>query len=291
MKLLITGAKSQIGLELAKQATEKKLQIFSFDHKELDITQSDQIADSLVKLKPTIVINTAAYTAVDKAEEESKLAFASNCEGPRLLAQICAEKNIPLIHLSTDYVFSGEKNTPYLENDMVNPLNVYGQSKLVGEEAIRQHWDKHIILRLSGIFSSQGQNFVKTILRLANEKEELRIVNDQVTCPTSAADIAEAILFCYENLANTSWGTYHFCSLEPTSWFHFTETILQQAAKYQFFKVKRLIGISSEQYKTAAKRPAYSVLDCHKIQSNLNCTLPSWPISLNKVLQELHSKR
>lgn len=287
MKILITGAQGQVGSELAKQAIKKKFQVFPPTHAQLDITQTQQISDALANCTPDVVINAAAYTAVDAAENNAKLAFTVNSEGPGLLAQICARQNIPLIHLSTDYIFSGNQTIPYKEEDIANPINTYGQSKLAGETAIREHWDRHLILRVSGIFSSQGNNFVKTILRLAQEKDQLSIVHDQMTCPTSAVDICQAILFLCENLKANLWGTYHYCSIEPTSWYHFAEAILLHATNYKTLKTKKLLPVASHDYPTRAKRPAYSVLNCSKLKSQWNLDQSSWQTGLIETVREL----
>jgi len=287
MKILLTGATGQVGSELVQLAAQRKLTLMGYSRSQLDITQPQQVTQTLTQSKPDIVVNAAAYTAVDLAEQEIALATAVNQHGCELLAQACATLEIPLIHLSTDYVFDGQQHQPYREDDLAAPINNYGLTKLAGEQAIRAICSNHIILRVSGVFGRYGHNFVKTILRLAREKSELSIVSDQILCPTPAAGIADTVIRCCEKLATNTWGTYHYCSSEPTSWYHFAEAIMQQARIYQDFPLQKIIPIVSSAYKTPAKRPAYSVLDCHKIQSQLNISLPNWQQALTQLIPEL----
>ena len=194
MKILVTGSRGQVGRELQKCQWPAGYSLLAFDHSQLDISERDHVIQMIKETKADYVINTAAYTAVDKAEENQALAFRVNTKGAENLAQACMEHRIPLIHLSTDYVFSGEKSMPYIETDPTAPINTYGLSKLQGEQAIQSLCEQYFILRLSGVFSSHGNNFVKTILNLANAKDELNIVTDQTLCPTAASDIANTIV-------------------------------------------------------------------------------------------------
>lgn len=285
LKILVTGATGQLGWELTHTKTPHT--IIGLSRAQLDITQAAQINKIIAEQKPDVVINTAAYTAVDKAEQEMKIAFDINEKGAVNLARSCAEKNIPLIHLSTNYVFSGQQQCPYREEDPTDPINVYGKSKLAGENAIRKLWDKHIILRVSGVFGVHGNNFVKTMLRLASERELLRVVADQTICPTATSDIAHTLFVIAEK--NTHWGTYHFCSNEPTTWHHFTEAIIHQAKQYQLLKIKEIQAITTAEFPTPAKRPAYSVLDCSKLQKQFSITPRSWRAGLNEMLKVLYS--
>lgn len=273
MKLLITGGKGQLATALAL-----KTQGVFCDRTELDITHSAAIYQLCEKEQPDLIINTAAYTAVDKAEQESVLSFAVNREGAKCLAEVCEHTQIPLIHISTDYVFDGKNTQPYKEDDAVAPLNVYGQSKWEGEEAIRQLCSRHIILRVSGTFSAYGHNIAKTILRLAREKKPLRFVADQMTCPTPAADIAETILHIAHTCKQKQcWGTYHYCSSDPTSWYEFALTLIKHAA----LDTNLVTPIAMADYSTPAKRPAYSVLDCTKIMTEFSIKPRSWRAALD----------
>ncbi len=285
MKLLITGGSGQLGSELARKSTTDH-SIIALARAELDITKAQQIHAAIEKHQPDFLINAAAYTAVDKAESETDLVYKINRDGPALLAQICAQKKIPLIHVSTDYVFDGNAQQPYQETDAVDPINVYGASKLAGEIAVREHCPQHIILRVSGVFGIYGNNFVKTILRLAQEKETLQIISDKIACPTPAADIADAIITICQRI-NNQWGTYHYCSSEPTSWYHFAATIVGKAKKYNPLAVKEILAIPSAEYPTPAKRPAYSALDCAKIQAAFAIRAPSWELGLAQIMREL----
>lgn len=290
MKLLITGAHGQVGWELTQQIKNSIHESLGFNHSELDITDSDKIHKLIQRAKPDMLINAAAYTAVDKAEQEHELAFKVNTHGPLALAQACAKANIPLIHLSTDYIFAGQKQQPYTEDDQPEPLNIYGQSKLKGEEAVMKYCDKHLILRVSGVFGSHGNNFVKTMLRLAHEKEQLNVVSDQILCPTWSADIAQVILQVCERLTDQNYGVYHYCGKNPVSWHQFTQEIINLAKTKQLpIKVKELKPISSIEYSAAAKRPAYSVLDCKKIFSNFDIQQADWQTGLKQVLNEIYA--
>src|SRR3954452_18110890 len=217
MKLLVLGAAGQVGRELCRLAWPAGTAIASMDRAEIDIADRDAAFGSVARERPEIVINAAAYTAVDRAESEPVAAWAANCTGPANLAAACRAAAIPLIHLSTDYVFDGRKAGPYREDDPVNPLGVYGKSKEAGDRAIRAALPEHVILRTAWVYSAHGQNFVKTMLRLADERPVLRVVADQTGSPTSAADIAAAIariaihVMAGDAVRDTDpWGTYHF---------------------------------------------------------------------------------
>jgi dTDP-4-dehydrorhamnose reductase len=230
-----------------------------------------------------IVINCAAYTAVDRAEADVELAHQVNAIGAGNVAAACAQAGIPLIHLSTDYVFDGERGRPTREDDVTQPLNVYGRTKLAGEIAVRERLETHIILRTSWVFSSTGQNFVKTMLRLAANQPEIRVVNDQVGGPTAADDIAQAILTivsCCSELGFADWGTYHFSGQPSVSWHQFASAILRDS------NVK-VLPIATKEYPTPARRPRYSVLDCSRIARVFGIQQPDWRMSLQKVCNEL----
>ena len=263
MKLLVIGAQGQLGWEVCRQGKNQDIEILGLDLPEFDITDRSAVRKAIGRSGAELVINAAAYTAVDKAESEPELAFAVNRDGPAYLAASCAENGIPLIHISTDYVFNGRKKGPYLESEPVSPLGVYGKSKAAGEKELRENLKEHIILRTAWLYGIHGNNFVKTMIRLGREKELVRVVADQYGCPTFAVDLAEAIMTIvgYINKGN-DWGTYHYCGKGVTTWHVFAQTIFDLARHYDSFMMKKVIPITTEEYPTQAKRPANSVLDC-----------------------------
>lgn len=271
-KILITGGNGQLGRSLSLHTRAREFQVVSCARQDLDITSLTSIKNAIAKFEPQIIINTAAYTAVDKAEQEIDLANSSNHLGAENLACICEEYQMPLIHLSTDYVFDGTKKAAYKEDDVVNPINQYGKSKWLGEQAVSKQCKQHIILRVSGIFSEHGNNFFNTMLRLAQSKTNIRVVDDQVTCPTYASDIADTIFTIVKNPGH--WGIYHYCSTPEVSWHQFAEAILNH----------EVTAITTAEYKTAAKRPPYSVLDCTKIKTVFGIKQPSWQQAIWKLL-------
>lgn len=270
-KVLVTGGDGQVASALRTHARAKEFQLIFCTHQEMNIIDPTAIKKTLAKHQPEFVINTAAYTAVDKAESEQELAMAVNYMGALELAMACAEAQIPLIQLSTDYIFDGNQTSPYTETDPANPLNIYGESKWLGEEAVRQHLPEHIILRVSGVFSEFGSNFLKSILRLAKEKEELRIVTDQITCPTYAGEIASALFSIIDK--TPAWGTYHYCSDKPISWYDFARAIVNEAKKHTTISTKKINAIPTTDYPTPAKRPLNAVLDCSKAKAQLSLNL------------------
>lgn len=290
MKVLITGANGQVGWELSKQARVKEIEIHAHDRHELDITDAKAVSMAVRNVVPDVVINAAAYTAVDKAEEEVDLAFAVNRDGTAYLASACLEAGIPLLHMSTDYVFDGSNKKAYAENDLAQPLGVYGQSKWDGEQAIRNTLEHYIILRTSWVFGSHGDNFVKTMLRLGRERDELRVVSDQRGCPTSATDIAGMLLDIVSQLglqSSQAWGTYHFCNSGVTTWYDFAQVIFSEAEELKLLKTPLLVPISTLEYPTPAKRPENSVLDCGKIERTFNITRRPWQVALRETLSEI----
>ena len=281
------GSNGQLGWELCKQAKERGHDLVPLDLPEFDITDKSAVFNMVTRSHAVLVVNAAAYTAVDKAESESELAFAVNRDGPSYVASACAEVHIPLIHVSTDYIFDGKKTGPYLETDPVAPIGVYGKSKAEGETEVRRQLKEHIILRTSWLCGIHGNNFVKTMLRLGRERKELRVVDDQHGCPTFAADLAEAILIIasiIEKGENISWGTYHYCGAGSTTWFGFASKIFEIAKGYDSLKLKKVIPITTSEYPTPAKRPANSVLDFSLLLKEFNiCPLP-WEKGLAKML-------
>ena len=295
MKLLVTGAGGQLATELVRRAGVN--QVIALARTEIDIADAAAVFKAVENIAPDAVVNAAAYTAVDRAESEAELAFAANRDGPAHLAAACAARGIPLLHVSTDYVFDGAKAGAYTEEDPPGPgpLGVYGQSKAEGEAAVRAALPEHIILRTSWIFSAHGNNFVKTMLRLAGERDELRVVADQQGCPTAAGDLATAILAMLPLAIGYGgrggrWGTYHFCQPDATAWHGFAEAIVDQArAAGAQIRAQRIVPITTAEYPTPAKRPANSVLDCAKLTSVFGIQPRPWRVSLHEVIQELQS--
>lgn len=288
MKLLIIGAKGQLGWELGKRGDRQGFDADSVDLPDFNITDQAQVVKQIEKSKPNMVINASAYTAVDRAESESELAFAVNERGPSYLADACGAHGIPMVHVSTDYVFSGAKEAPYLENDPVSPMGVYGQSKAAGEEAVRNRLKSHIIIRTAWLYGINGQNFVKTMLRLGKERKTIRVVADQYGCPTYAADLADAILAIAGQVGNGlkgNWGTYHYCGRGSTTWHGFAEAIFEMAKPLISMKIQNVEPISTDAYPTSAKRPVNSVLDCSRIQIEFGVRNRPWKESLWKMLK------
>jgi dTDP-4-dehydrorhamnose reductase len=290
MKVLVTGAHGQVGWELSRRGAGKGSNILALDRATLDITDQSAVKRTVGRSGAALVVNGAAYTAVDQAESESELAFAANRDGPANLASACAEAGIPLIHISTDFVFDGEKKGPYHETDQVSPLNVYGKSKAAGETEVRERLREHIILRTSWVYGVHGRNFVKTILRLGRERDVIKVVADQYGCPTYAADLAEAILLIAAKLrefGESDWGTYHYCGKGVTNWHGFAEAILVVARQYTNLVIKEVEPIATTEYPTLAKRPTNSVLDCSLIENHLGISPKPWNESLTKMLRQL----
>lgn len=291
MKILITGAQGQVGKELVSIANQRGFDVIAAGQTELDITQLKNIKSYFEVHQPDLVINAAAYTAVNKAEEEQDITYAINRDGTANLAAVSKEKNIPLLHISTDYVFDGTKSEAYSENDAVSPLGVYGISKWQGEETIRQTLPEHIILRVAWVFGEQGNNFVKTMLWLAKDRDELSVVEDQFGRPSPAKDIAKTLIILaeqYQKEKTLEWGTYHYCGDEKVSWCGFAKEILKQAKEQGLIeKDIKVNAITTAEYQDPTKRPANSMLDCEKIKNTFGIEMPSWKESLNQVLTEL----
>ena len=288
MKILVFGASGQIGREVCRAARPPRYAILPLDRKAVDITKSAAVSAMLARETPDLVINLAAYTAVDRAESEPEVAWAANCAGAAHIAGACDESATPLVHLSTDYVFDGRKTGPYREEDAVGPLGVYGRSKEAGERAVRAAVARHMILRTAWVFGAYGANFVKTMLRLAAERPVLRVVADQRGCPTAAADIAAALMVIAAHIerGKAKWGTYHFVGAGATSWHSFAQAIFDQAAP-QLAACPQVEPITTEQYPTPARRPMNSVLDCRKIEEVFGISSPPWRTALATVIREL----
>ncbi|MEA9389295.1 dTDP-4-dehydrorhamnose reductase [Acerihabitans sp. TG2] len=264
MKILLAGANGQLGRCFQDRAP-KDWQIMATDSDSLDITDAVQVEKTVAQFHPDLIVNAAAYTAVDKAESDVELAQRINAKGPENLAIAAKSINAGFVHISTDYVFDGTSTTPYKETDPTNPLSVYGATKLEGELAVQQAYPQTLIIRTAWVFSEYGNNFVKTILRLSREKESLSIVDDQRGCPTYAGDIAQAIIQLYQS--NALAGIYHFCGDREVSWKEFTDQIVDTADTLKLISRRPVIkGIGTSEYPTAAHRPTYSTLSCKKIE-------------------------
>jgi dTDP-4-dehydrorhamnose reductase len=289
--IAIIGSNGQLGWELVRKGEERGFNILARDCPEIDICHLASIDACFDSRKIDLVINAAAYTAVERAESEPQTAFAVNRDGPANLAKKCRDRHIPLIHVSTDYVFDGTKQGPYIEDDPVAPLGVYGESKAAGEAEVRKHLPRHIIVRTAWLCGVHGHNFVKTILRMGREKDTLRVVSDQFGCPTFAADLGEAILEVVRQIEkneSANWGTYHFCGDGKTSWHGFATAIFEIARQYEKFAVKNIVPISTAEYPTPVKRPANSVLDCTKIERNFGIQPRPWRESLDRMIGQLY---
>jgi dTDP-4-dehydrorhamnose reductase len=266
-------------------------EVVALDHDKLNIINLPEVSNFLPDLKPDMVINCAAYTAVDKAESESEACFAVNHHGVTNLAMVCANLKIPLIHISTDYIFDGEAQRPYQEEDPANPQGIYGKSKWEGEKVVRRQGGEFLIIRTSWLYGVHGHSFVKTILRLAGEREELRVVADQQGCPTWTGDLAEALTKIaeqiFQNRSQAPWGTYHFAWSGYTTWYDFAQAILAEGRRWQPLRAARVIPIATVDYPTPARRPAWSVLDCTKIGRSFGIIPRPWREGLVEMIFEL----
>lgn len=286
-KILVTGGNGQLGKELQElSAAYSQFEFFFLTREDMPIDQFELVRNYFNTLKPAYCVNCAAYTAVDKAESEKDLAFQINGEAVGVLAAVCKEHNTKFIHISTDYVFNGEGTYPYTENFPTDPVNVYGASKLQGENEATQLNAGSIIIRTSWVYSSFGKNFVKTMMRLMSEKDEVKVVNDQIGSPTYAADIAEVILKiiadCQSQIFNWKPGLYNFTNEGILSWYDFALAIKEITGSPCDIR-----SIPTSAYPTAAKRPAYSVLDKTKIQENFDIQLKDWKESLAICIEKI----
>lgn len=291
MHILVTGANGQLGQCLADQLSAQGISHTLLSRQDADINDTVVFEKIVADNGVTTIINAAAYTAVDQAESEPELAKRINEDGPAALAKLCSRFDIPLLHVSTDYVFDGNKKTPYLETDQTNPAGVYGQTKLNGELAVQRHCPKHIILRTAWVFSEYGNNFMKTMLRLAKERDTLGVVADQFGCPTYAGDIAKALISIAQQLHNTEqnksglqahYGVYHYAGNEAVSWHGFAMAIFEQAHQLGVLeRIPTVNAISTDAYPTPAKRPAYSVLSMAKIGGDYGVVSSDWRVAVS----------
>ncbi|MBP3221667.1 MAG: dTDP-4-dehydrorhamnose reductase [Neisseriaceae bacterium] len=280
MNILITGAGGQVGQELQRLLP----QAHALTHSQLDIGDISAVRNAVQAFKPYAIINAAAYTAVDKAEEEVEKAYLINHIGAKNLAIASEEQNAILLHISTDYVFDGKKTEPYSETDASNPQSVYGKSKLLGEQAILEHCEKTMILRTAWVFGRYGKNFVKTMLQLGTTRNHLRIVADQFGSPTEAQDIANALIYMAKN---PQFGIYHYSGMPYVSWFEFAQKIFQAAHNQGILHAPQLEAITSEEYPTAAKRPKNSRLNLDKIKNTFGILPCDWQSHLNNLRKYL----
>ncbi len=287
MRILVTGREGQVARSIAERLGDRFILSFAA-RPDFDLVDRASVRRMVERMKPDIVVSAAAYTAVDRAEAEPDLAMAVNAEGPRTLAQACAAEGIPIIHLSTDYVFDGSGDRPWREDDPTGPINVYGHTKLAGEVAIRESGVRHAILRTSWVYSPFGANFVKTMLRLAEDREIINIVDDQVGCPTSAIDIADAIGVVIEAWQNGggSFGTYHFSGREAMNWADFARAIFTQSVRLGGPHAQ-VMGIPTAQYPTPARRPLNSRIDSKAFANDFDFAMPDWEDSLAEVMSRL----
>ena len=268
MRVLVFGGTGQIGRALIHAADARGWEVSAPSRAEIDICDARAVADCVRACAPSSIVNAAGYTAVDRAESEKELAFLVNLDGARILAETAAAAHLPLLHISTDYVFDGHATAPYVETDAVAPLGIYAQSKEAGERAVRAAAPRHVILRTAWVYSPSGTNFVRTMLRLGSERSELSIVDDQLGCPTAAADVAEAIatiLAAAQRPGFDAWGTYHCVGADAVTWYGFARAIFECAARFGV-KSPKLRPVTTADYPLPAPRPAYSVLSTAKLE-------------------------
>lgn len=300
MSILLLGKDGQVGWQLQRSLAPHG-EVIACGRAECDLTDIDRLRSLVRQLKPSVIVNASAYTAVDRAESEPELAMRVNGEAPGVLAEEVARLGALLIHYSTDYVYDGFKREPYVESDPTNPQSVYGRSKLAGETAIRASGAKSVIFRTSGVFGARGENFVKTILRLARERETLNVVTDQIGSPTPAALIATvsgvvlAMLRQGQGMNREQQRLYHLCCGRPVSWHEFARTIVGRARAMPGFDLRlapeAIVGIPGSQYPTAAVRPANSRLDCSRLERDFGLLMPDWEPYLARMLQLLSLKQ
>jgi len=286
MRILVTGANGQIGFALKQKLSGEK-RLLALTRDTLDITDETAVNKVVGSFNPDIIINAAAYTAVDKAESEEQLAYQINCDGPKFLAKAANAIDAAIIHISTDYVYDGNKIEAYVETDTVNPQGIYGKSKLAGEVEVVKYCNKHIVLRTAWVFGKHGDNFVKTMLGLGQKRDSLAIVGDQFGGPTYADDIADAIIKIAKKLKenkNISWGTYHFSGYPYVSWYEFAQQIFSQALKNEVIKnMPKLASIDTNAYPTPAARPKNSRVNCDKIKTQFDIEPSNWINSLKDI--------
>ncbi|MER3053747.1 dTDP-4-dehydrorhamnose reductase [Xanthomonas hortorum] len=297
MITLVFGANGQVGTELlralaadgAVQATTRSGQLPDGSACETaDFDAPEALPALLDRIAPSRVVNAAAYTAVDRAEQDRDSAMRANALSPGVIAAWCAARNVPLVHYSTDYVFDGQGTEPYLEDAQTSPLGVYGETKLAGEDAIRASGAQHLILRTAWVYASHGANFLRTMLRVGAERDELRVVADQIGTPTPAALIADVTAQLLRQRIPDTSGTWHLTAAGQTSWHGFAEAIFEEAVSAGLLpRAPRVVPITTADYPTPAKRPAYSRLSIEKLQHDFDVVLPEWQLGLQRVIAEI----
>ena len=289
--LLVFGGAGQVGRAFAEIAPPEGWSVTALGHAEADVTDPASVEEALKRYRPAAVVNAAAYTAVDKAESEPDVCMRINCDGAGILARAAAAANVPLLHISTDYVFDGSKDGPWTEYDPVHPLSAYGAAKEAGERAVRENHPGHVILRTSWVFGVHGNNFVKTMLKLAETRDELSIVADQHGRPTDAADLARALFAIAARIKRSrprdAYGTFHFAGSRATTWYGFAERIFEEAMRRGARVPQHIIPIPTSGYPTPAKRPVNSVLDCSRIGAIYGIVPRPWSEGLAHCLDRL----
>lgn len=292
-RVAVIGGRGMLGKDLLVSLGRAGFEPICLDLAEVDITDVKSVDSCLAETVPDLAVNCAAYTAVDRAESERDLAFKVNAGGPANLADVCSARRIPLVHISTDYVFDGSSRRPYVEDDPPAPLGVYGASKWEGEQAVRQRLVEYLIVRTAWLYGVHGNNFVKTILKLASDREEIKVVADQYGCPTWTVSLADALTVVAREIlrgkARVLWGTYHFCGGGQTSWHEFAKAIVAEGRHYRAFRLKSVKAISTAEYPTPAPRPSWSVMDCGRIRKAFSIAQPEWLTALPAMIAELHS--
>lgn len=292
MKILLLGKNGQVGWELQRILAPLG-EVLALDRNSTlhcgDLSNLEGLAETVRVFRPQVVINAAAYTAVDKAESDSNTAHLVNALAPEVLSRACAALDALLVHYSTDYVFDGSGQTPWLETDATGPLNVYGHSKLAGEQGIAKQGAKHVIFRTSWVYGTEGGNFAKTMLRLAQERDKMAVINDQFGAPTGAALLADITAKCLQQPQALS-GIYHLAAAGETTWHAYAEYVLQTAKRLKpemAYKVKEVAAVPTSEFPTPAQRPLNSRLNCSKLQNDLQCQLPDWQKGVDAMLSKI----
>ena len=290
MRVLVTGREGQLARGLLEAADSVGIQVLAIGRPDIDVADERSVTAVIARERPDIVVNAAAYTAVDKAESEPAVALAVNALGAEAVARACAAHSIPIIQISTDYVFDGMKDGPYVENDFTAPINVYGRTKLEGEQRVAKVCQRHLILRTAWVFSPWGANFVRTMLRLATTRPSIGVVDDQRGSPTSASHLARIVLEIAARVVtdptSARWGIYHAVGGGETSWFGFAREVFRHAAA-QGLPVADVAPIATSAYPTPARRPANSRLNCDKLRLAFGLELPDWRLGVEDCVARL----
>ncbi len=290
-RILILGANGQLGSELQHSFADAG-EVIACARDTIDLSRPDQLRDLVREIAPQLILNAAAYTAVDRAESEPEIARAINAHAPAVLAEEALRANAVLFHYSTDYVFDGSKTSPWLESDAPHPLNIYGQTKLEGEQAIQQIGGRAYVFRTSWVYGHHGKNFLLTMLRLGSDRKQLRVVDDQIGSPTSSIQLAEVTRRVADRILSgavpaDSAGVYHMTCSGSTSWCGFARAIFQQAERRMHTPAPEVVPIPTTEFPTPARRPAYSVLDCEKLFQTFGVRLAPWQVALEDVMARL----